>query len=89
VLSYRTGTKNPADGPSRRPDYRDKKDGDKDIALPTLQRKLRDLKALNTRAASEVKPIQPVKKIKGLTMAVLALRIEGLERERRLTGYII
>ena len=89
VLSYRAGTKNPADGPSRRPDYRDKEDGDEDIALPTLQRKLRDLKALNTRAASEVKPMQPVKEAKGLTMAVLALRIEGLERERRLTGYII
>lgn len=40
VIAYRPGKSNPADGPSRRPDYKPAK-YDENIMLPTLQRKLR------------------------------------------------
>jgi hypothetical protein len=39
TISYRTGKTNPADGPSRRPDYEIGK-GVENIMLPTLQNKL-------------------------------------------------
>jgi len=50
-IKYRTGKTNPADGPSRRPDY----DGgaDDEICLPTLQNKLRNI----TIAAIGIAPI--------------------------------
>ena len=42
-IEHRAGTRNPADGPSRRPDYQDDKmiQVSNDCMLPTLQRKLR------------------------------------------------
>jgi transposase InsO family protein len=41
VIEYRSGKRNPADGPSRRPDYNDSSHERGVIALPSLQQKLR------------------------------------------------
>jgi hypothetical protein len=41
VIEHRPGRLNPADGPSRRPDYRSKDDPEMDYVLPTLLAKLR------------------------------------------------
>ena len=41
IIEYRTGITNPADGPSRRPDYQSDVDH-AEILLPTLQRKLKN-----------------------------------------------
>jgi transposase InsO family protein len=41
VIEYRPGRKNPADGPSRRPDYNVHSDERGTILLPTLQQKLK------------------------------------------------
>nr|POE96137.1 transposon tf2-9 polyprotein [Quercus suber] len=47
-MKHQAGTKNPADGPSRRPDYHDGADSTfVDEFLPTMQRKLRDAGARN------------------------------------------
>jgi len=44
TISYQQGKANPADAPSRRPDY-EPADGEQNIMLPTLQNKLRQAMA--------------------------------------------
>ena len=51
-IKYRAGSKNLADGPSRRPDYSKPEESINDGMLPTLQNKLR-IAALYPRALSQ------------------------------------
>ena len=53
-ISYRTGKTNPADGPSRRPDYEEEK-GSQNVMLPTFQNKLR--KAIQAGEAPQIRRV--------------------------------
>ena len=56
VIEYRTGKTNPADGPSRRPDYSDsetiRSSEEQESSLPTLHDKLRVISSLSRRLRS-------------------------------------
>ena len=55
-IRYRTGKTNPADGPSRRPDYRPSDDRRATVALPTLQSKLQAIEP-EVAETGEIRPI--------------------------------
>ena len=55
VVHYRKGKSNPADGPSRRPDYRNTEiDDSENQLLPTFQAKLCRAQAIRTQLRSEI-----------------------------------
>ena len=51
-IKYHKGTSNPADGPSRRPDYEPTSNEEQTLLLPTLQQKLRCRRAALRRLAA-------------------------------------
>jgi hypothetical protein len=63
-ILYRKGATNPADGPSRRPDYQSPASDDQTLLLPTLQQKLRCGLIARRRRAKPVEP-EPQLRVEG------------------------
>lgn len=79
-MKHQAGTKNPADGPSRRPDYMEGNGGlFVDEYLPTLKRKLLDAEAQEKNAEAT----SPVRRVDGLpTASVRAVTRRAAANER-------
>src|SRR6185437_17149702 len=86
TIHYRKGSLNPADGPSRRPNYkeRDKESKDSPIArlMPTLQNKLANGAALKADAPKDCQARPEGSKAKGIVKALvaqIATRVSAIE----------